>query len=73
MVSAPPCPAAFRRIDWMECTGVPGALGEEANIGARRGGCSDAVDEDMLEVMVVVVVIVERYDLGERTEINFSF
>ena len=53
-MSAPLCPAAFRRIDWMECTGVPGALGDDANMGARRGGCSDAVDEDMLMMVVVV-------------------
>jgi hypothetical protein len=38
-VNGPLCPAALRRIVWMECTGVPGALGDTANIGASRGGC----------------------------------
>jgi len=48
-VNGPPWPAAFLRIDWIECTGVPGALGDPANIAASRGGCSD----DVGEVMVV--------------------
>ena len=39
-VNGPLWPAAFLRIVWMECTGVPGALGVTANIGASLGGCS---------------------------------
>ena len=42
-VRGPPCPAALRRIVWMEWTGVPGALGDAANIDARRGGGNPAV------------------------------
>lgn len=39
----PEWPAALRRMVWMECTGVPGALGEPANMAAKRGGWSVAV------------------------------
>lgn len=44
----------------MEWTGVPGALGERANIGASRGGCSPAVEEDIVadESQVVCVPVV---------------
>ena len=34
----PECPADFLRIVWIECTGVPGALGVTAKMGAKRGG-----------------------------------
>lgn len=38
LVSGPEWPADFLRMVWMECTGVPGALGVTANMGASRGG-----------------------------------
>lgn len=38
MVNGPEWPAAFLRIVWMECTGVPGALGDPAKMEASRGG-----------------------------------
>lgn len=50
-VNGPLCPAAFLRIVWMEWTGVPGALGDPANMGASRGGCN---------VFVAMVVGVQR-------------
>ena len=34
---------------WMECTGVPGALGEAAKMGASLAGCSDADCEAMVD------------------------
>lgn len=37
-VRGPPWPAALRRMVWMECTGVPGALGVAAKMGASLGG-----------------------------------
>lgn len=45
----PPCPAAFLLIVWMECTGVPGALGEAAKMGASLAGCSVADCEAMVD------------------------
>ena len=42
LVNGPEWPADFLRIVWMECTGVPGALGVPANMCAMRGGCSDS-------------------------------
>ena len=51
---SPEWPAALRRMVWIECTGVPGALGVTANIGARRGGwrvADDAVDDAMIQVL----------------------
>lgn len=38
LVRGPPWPAAFLLIVWIEWTGVPGALGEPANMAASRGG-----------------------------------
>lgn len=35
---------------WMECTGVPGALGVPTNIEARRGGCKGAEDSEVAMV-----------------------
>ena len=36
-------PAALRRMVWMECTGVPGALGVTAKMDASLGGWRVAV------------------------------
>lgn len=46
LVKGPECPADLRRMDWIEWTGVPGALGVTANMAARRGGWR--VEEDVL-------------------------
>lgn len=48
LVSGPPWPAALRRRVWIECTGVPGALGVLAKMEARRGGCKPAVSVDTI-------------------------
>jgi hypothetical protein len=69
-VSGPLWPAALRRIVWIECTGVPGALGDPADMFARRGGCNPEVafgaamsgiwDRRALVVRVRWVCCVER-------------
>ena len=41
-------------MDWIECTGVPGALGDAAKMGASRGGCS------------MVVVVAEMVKVGDQ-------
>lgn len=51
LVKGPWCPAAFLRIVWIECTGVPGADGVpgakwDASLGGKRlGGSADMVVE----------------------------
>jgi hypothetical protein len=42
LVRGPEWPADLRRIVWIECTGVPGALGVTAKMGASLGGWSVA-------------------------------
>ena len=44
-MSGPAWPADFLRIVWMECTGVPGALGDLMKWPASLGGCNVEVDE----------------------------
>ena len=51
LVRGPECPAALRRMVWMECTGVPGALGVTANMEASLGGWRVAEDA-LLDAMV---------------------
>lgn len=46
LVNGPPWPADLRLRDVIECTGVPGALGDRAKVDARRGGCRPAVCSD---------------------------
>ena len=49
-MSGPECPAALRRMVWMEWTGVPGALGVTANMAASLGGwrvASEGTDDAM--------------------------
>lgn len=53
-VKGPPWPADFLLIVWMEWTGVPGALGEAANIAASLGGCKVDVGVAMVVVKVEV-------------------
>jgi hypothetical protein len=50
LVRGPPCPAAFLRMVWIECTGVPGALGDRANMCARRGGCRPTAADGVLMI-----------------------
>lgn len=55
LVNGPLWPAAFLRIVWMECTGVPGALGDVANVWASLAGCSE-VEGDCADMVVRVQV-----------------
>jgi hypothetical protein len=44
---------------WIECTGVPGALGDETNIGASLGGCR-VEDDNGADIVSVCSGLKER-------------
>jgi len=46
---------------WIECTGVPGALGDETNIGASLGGCR-VEDDNGADIVGVCSGLKERWN-----------